>query len=90
MKKYLKLLVRQIRNWPILGRFVRIIIALIRLPEERIQFQQHMVEHAVRMQNAEATMAATNARLNRHEIFIASQIPRLAQKVAELYKGTNK
>jgi hypothetical protein len=67
----------------VIGRFIRIIIAVIRLPEERIQFRQHMAEHRVRMQNEESALAATNARLARHEQFLTMQVPRLAQKVAE-------
>lgn len=87
MKKPLKLVVRQISTWPVVGRFVRIIIAIIRLPEERIRFQQQVTEHAIRMKNAEDAMVVTNARLVRYETFISSQIPRLAQKVAELYQS---
>jgi FkbM family methyltransferase len=83
MKIKIRALGRRISSWPVIGGFIRIIIAVIRLPEERIQFRQHMAEHRVRMQNEESALAATNARLARHEQFLTMQVPRLAQKVAE-------
>jgi FkbM family methyltransferase len=84
MKSKLKELVRNTSSWPISGRFIRIIVAVVRLPEERIQFRQHMAEHTTRMQNEENALAAANERLTRHEHFISVQMPRLAQKVAEV------
>jgi hypothetical protein len=84
MKIKIRALGRRISNWPVLGRFIRIIIAVIRLPEERIQFRQYMAEHTVRMQNEEAALSATNARLARHEQFINAQVPRLAETVAKM------
>jgi hypothetical protein len=83
MKVILKIVVRKVNAWPVVGKFIRIGVAVIRLPEERIQFRQHMVEHAVRMQNEEAALAAANARLARHEQFLTTQVPRLAHIVAE-------
>jgi hypothetical protein len=84
MKIKIRALGRRISNWPVIGRFIRIIIAVIRLPEERIQFHQHMAEHRVRMQNEEAALAAANARLARHEQFINAQVPRLAETIAKM------
>jgi hypothetical protein len=86
MKNNLRRLIRAFSRLPILGRFIRILIAIIRLPEERIQFKQHMAEHAMRMQREEDALRTMNERLARHEMFITSQIPRLAQKVAELHQ----
>ncbi len=86
MKNNLRRLMRSISELPIVGRSIRITIAVIRLPEERIQFKQHMAEHAIRMQREEDSLRAMNERMVRQEVFIYSQIPRLAQKVAELHQ----
>jgi len=87
MKTKIRALGPYISELPVIGRFFRIVIAIIRLPEERIQFRQHMAEHTVRMHNEENALAATNARLVRHEHFLTTQVPRLAQKVAEINRG---
>lgn len=89
MKNNLRRLMRAFSGLPIIGRFIRIVIAIIRLPEERIQFKQHMAEHTLRMQREEEALRAATDRLDRHEAFITSQIPRLAQKVAELHQPSN-
>jgi hypothetical protein len=85
MKTKIRLLTRQISTWPLIGRIIRIIIAVIRLPEERIQLRQFMEEHNTRLQNEENATVSIKERLNRQEVFISSQIPRLAEKVSELH-----
>lgn len=85
MKAKIRLFARQISTWPVVGRFIRIIIAVIRLPEERIQLRQFMEEHNTRLLNQENATVTIKERLNRQEVFISSQIPRLAKKVAELH-----
>ncbi len=86
MKNKLRRLMNVLTALPIAGRFLRIVIAIIRLPEERIQFKQHMTEHIIRMQRQEDALCAATERLAQHDAFIGTQIPRLAQKVAELYR----
>lgn len=84
MKAKLRVSAVRMSTWPVIGRFVRIAIAVIRLPDERVQFRQLIVEQSLRLQNEVNALAAANERLARHEFFIASQLPRLAQKMAEL------
>ncbi len=42
MKTQLRKIARVLSTWPVLGRFIRIGIAVIRLPEERIQLQNQL------------------------------------------------
>jgi hypothetical protein len=85
MKAKIRLFARRISTWPVVGRFIRIIIAVIRLPEERIQLRQFIEENNTRLRNEENAILSIKERLNRQEVFISSQIPRLAEKVAELH-----
>lgn len=84
MKGQLRGLARRMSTWPVLGRWVRIGIAVIRLPEERLMVQQQLAEQAQRLRVEAAALAAAKERLSRHEVFIATQIPKLARSLAEM------
>jgi FkbM family methyltransferase len=84
MKGQLRGLARRMSTWPVLGRWVRIGIAVIRLPEERLMVQQQLADQAQRLRVEAAALAAAKERLSRHEVFIATQIPKLARSLAEM------
>ncbi len=100
MKSKLRTLARKMSTWPVIGRFARIIVAVIRLPEERAEFRKLIAEQAVnlqkmadqysKIQSEQIDLSPINEQLAKHQIFITSQVPRLAQKMAELNRINHK
>ena len=84
IKHILRSLARKLSTWPMIGRLVRITIAVIRLPEERVLLKQMILEQSLRLQKQADDLAAIGEKLSRHEIFITSQVPRFAQKITEI------
>lgn len=84
VKGRLRVMARCMGAWPVLGRFVRMLIAVIRLPEERMQYQRQLAEQTHQLKAQADALVLVHERLARYEFFVSSQIPRLASSLAEL------
>jgi predicted SAM-dependent methyltransferase len=80
MKAQIRKVVRKVANWPGVGRFVRIGVAIIRLPEFRAEYlarNTHLASNA-------APVTQLLANLDHRGLFEEHQLPTLLQAVADI------
>lgn len=80
MKAQIRKVVRKVANWPVVGRFVRIGVAVIRLPEFRAEYQARNMHLATNG----APVSQLLANLDHRALFEEHQLPTLLQAVADI------
>ena len=80
MKANIRKVVRKIAAWPVFGRFVRIGVAVIRLPEFRAEYLARNVQ--VGADNSATSQLLAN--LDHRGLFESQQLPTLLQALADI------
>jgi hypothetical protein len=81
----LRKLVRTMAGWPIIGRVVRIVIALVRLPEFKAIFlDYHYRQYAFENQQLPALLKTISDANDRQHVFENQQIPALLRSISDL------
>ena len=80
MKAHIRKVVRKIAGWPVIGRFIRIGVAVIRLPEFRAEYLARNVQGGA--DNSPTSQLLAN--LDHRGLFESQQLPTLLQALADI------
>src|SRR5262245_55976650 len=81
----LRKIVRTMAVWPIIGRVVRIVVALLRLPEFKAIFlDYHYRQHAFETHDLPALLQTISDANHRQHVFETQHLPALLQSISDL------
>lgn len=80
MKAKIRKVVRKVANWPVVGRFVRIGVAVIRLPEFRAEY----IARNTHLATNGAPVSQLLANLDHRGLFEEHQLPTILQAIADI------
>jgi predicted SAM-dependent methyltransferase len=85
MKAQLRKIARMMAGWPLIGRFVRIGVAVIRLPEFRAAYLDlNHRQHVFETEQLPALLQTVSDLNHRQHVFETEQLPTLLQTVSDL------
>ena len=81
----LRKIARTMAGWPIIGRLVRIVVALVRLPEFKAIFlDYHYRQHAFETHQLPALLQTISEANQRQQVFETQHLPALLQSISDL------